>query len=170
MTSKILLVIMLVVSPIWPLGENPLVGDPYIIVNKATNQLAFIVDGKVDHIYEVATGKNDTFTPEGEFTVVVKAINPYYRKKNIVGGTKENPLGTRWIGFNAWGTDGRIYGIHGNNDPSSIGQYITNGCVRMENEEIETLFNKIPLGTKVFITDGEVDFDTIARERGAMAE
>ena len=89
MASKLLLMYVLIVSPIWPLGQNPLVGDPYIIVNKSTNELAFIVDGRVEEVYKIATGKTESLTPEGEFTVVVKAVNPYYRKGNIEGGTKE---------------------------------------------------------------------------------
>ncbi|RXI99549.1 L,D-transpeptidase [Anaerobacillus alkaliphilus] len=168
MTSKLLLMYLLIVSPIWPLGENPLIGDPFIIVNKSSNEMAFIVDGKVDHVYKVATGRTEMLTPEGEFTIVVKAENPYYRRKNIEGGSKENPLGTRWIGFDAEETDGRIYGIHGNNDPHSIGQYITGGCVRMFNEEVEELFTRVPYGTKVFITSTDKDFHTLAREKGAI--
>lgn len=168
MFSKLSLIILLVISPIWPLGENPLIGDPYIIVNKTTNELAFLVDGKVSKVYQVATGKTDLYTPEGEFNIVIKAVNPYYRKKNIVGGAKDNPLGTRWIGFDALETDGRIYGIHGTNDPSSIGEYLTGGCVRMFNEEVEQLFNKVPLGTKVFITKTNLDFEEIGKEKGAI--
>lgn len=168
MTSKLLLMLLLIVSPVWPLGENPLVGDPYIIVNKGTNEMAYIVGGKVDQVYKVATGRTEDLTPEGEFSIVVKAKNPYYRRKNIEGGVKENPLGTRWIGFDAEGTDGRIYGIHGNNNPDSIGQYITGGCVRMFNEEVEDLFLKIPYGAKVFITTTDKDFVSLGKEKGAI--
>lgn len=130
--------------------------------------MAFIVNGKVEKVYQVATGRTETLTPEGEFSIVIKAINPYYRKKNIEGGSKENPLGTRWMGFDAEETDGRIYGIHGNNNPNSIGQYITGGCVRMYNQEVEELFWKVPFGTKVFITRTEEDFVSIAKEKGAV--
>ncbi|WNF37869.1 L,D-transpeptidase [Bacillaceae bacterium IKA-2] len=168
MFSKLSLIILLVISPIWPLGENPLIGDPYIIVNKTTNELAFLVDGKVSKVYQVATGKTDLNTPEGEFNIVIKAVNPYYRKKDIVGGAKENPLGTRWIGFDALETDGRIYGVHGTNDPFSVGNYLTGGCVRMLNEEVEQLFNKVPLGTKVFITKTNLNFEKIGKEKGAI--
>lgn len=168
MASKLLLMYLLIASPIWPLGQNPIIGDPYIIVNKSTNKLAHIAHGEVQEIYIVATGKTDTLTPEGEFNVVVKAKNPYYRRGNIEGGTKENPLGTRWIGFDAEETDGRIYGIHGNNDPNSIGHYITGGCVRMLNIDVEALFAKVPYGTKVYITRSDKDFRTIAKERGAI--
>lgn len=77
--------IFMMISPIWPLGENPLPGDPYVIVNKRTNELAVILDNKVEGVYSVATGKTDDLTPEGEFSVTVKAVNPYYRKKSIEG-------------------------------------------------------------------------------------
>ena len=92
-------------------------GAPFLIVNKAVNQLAFINNSKIQEIFPVGTGKSKELTPEGLFTVKVKAINPYYRKKNIPGGDPRNPLGTRWIGFDAKNTDGRIYGIHGTNQP-----------------------------------------------------
>ncbi len=170
MASRILIILMLSISPIWPLGENPLVGDPYIIINKLSNEMAFIVDGQVDTVYQIATGKTEELTPEGEFTIIVKAIDPYYRKKNIIGGAKENPLGTRWIGFDAKETDGRIYGIHGTNDPNSIGMYLTGGCVRMFNEEVEELFSKVPLGTKVYVTKTDQDFNSLGKQKGAIFE
>lgn len=116
----------------------------------------------------MATGYTSELTPEGEFTIVVKAINPYYRKKNIEGGSQDNPLGTRWMGFDAEDTDGRIYGLHGNNNPNSIGHYVTQGCVRMRKEEIEQLFKEIPIGTKINITNSNKTFEELAKEAGSI--
>ncbi|KMK76665.1 L,D-transpeptidase [Alkalihalobacillus pseudalcaliphilus] len=155
-------------SPIWPLGVNPTVGDPYLIIDTAKNELAFINEGKIQSIHDVASGHIVNATPLGEFTIVVKAENPYYRKLDIEGGSPNNPLGTRWIGFDAKGTDGRIYGIHGTNHPEKIGQYVTAGCVRLPNEEIEALFEEIPIGTKVLITNQNLDFTELAKQAGAM--
>lgn len=157
------------ISPIWPLGDNPRVGDPFIIVNKQTNQLAYIDDGKIQRIFPVATGKTNDLTPEGTFDVVVKAKDPYYIAKNIPGGSPLNPLGSRWIGFNARGTDGRKYGIHGTNMPSSIGKYISQGCIRMHKQDVEYLFDQIPLGTKVSIVRSSKSFLQLAKEKGAIA-
>jgi len=165
---KGVLLLLFIFSPIWPLGQNPLPGDPFLVVNKKTNELAFINEGKVQNVYSVATGKTEELTPVGEFTVIVKAINPYYRKQNIPGGTPKNPLGTRWIGFDALGTDGRTYGIHGTNNPESIGRKMTNGCVRLKNEEVEELFSKVPLGTKVVIINDHVSFEEIGVQYGAI--
>lgn len=160
--------IMLFISPIWPIGDNPRVGDPYLIVNKEINKLAFIDNGVIEHVYPVATGKTKELTPEGEFNIIVKAKNPYYRKKNIKGGDPRNPLGTRWIGFDALGTDGRIYGVHGTNEPSSIGKYVTNGCVRLKKENVEKLYDKVPIGTKILITKSKKSFEQLGKEKGAL--
>ncbi|PFA63923.1 L,D-transpeptidase [Bacillus sp. AFS015802] len=165
---RLLLAIILFASPIWPLGRNPVPGDPFIIVNKENNQLAYIDDGKIQGTFPVATGKTAILTPEGLFNVTVKAKNPYYRKKNIPGGDPRNPLGTRWIGFDAKGTDGRIYGIHGTNRPSSIGRYISNGCIRMHNKNVEYLFDQVPIGTKVLIVKTNKTFNRLGKEYGAL--
>jgi lipoprotein-anchoring transpeptidase ErfK/SrfK len=159
---------MLFTSPLWPIGDNPQVGDPYIIVNKKTNQLAYINDGNIQNIYPVATGKSRELTPEGEFTIIVEAKNPYYRKKDISGGAKENPLGTRWIGFDAKGTDGRTYGLHGNSNPDSIGRYITAGCVRMYEKDVQALFNVVPIGTKILIVSTHQSFKQLGIAHGAL--
>jgi lipoprotein-anchoring transpeptidase ErfK/SrfK len=165
---RLFLAILLVVSPIWPLGRNPLPGDPFLIINKQSNELAFIRDGVVKKTYKVATGKTNDLTPEGLFTVTVKAKNPYYRKKNIPGGDPRNPLGTRWIGFDAKNTDGRIYGVHGTNQPESIGKYISNGCIRMSSSIVEELYEVIPIGTKVLVVKSNKSFVQLGKEHGAI--
>jgi len=165
---KLLAFMLLGLSPLWPLGDNPLPGDPFLIINKSTNELTLIDDNRVQTVISVATGKRDELTPEGLFTVTVKAENPYYRKKNIMGGDSKNPLGTRWIGFDAEGTDGRTYGIHGTNNPASIGHYVSEGCVRMQNEVIESIYQTVPLGTKVLITDSKQGSEALAIEYGAI--
>lgn len=155
-------------SPLSYFTVNMTNKPPVVIINKQTNQLGYIVDGTVQFVYPVATGLTAELTPEGLFTVTVKAKNPYYRKKSIPGGDPQNPLGTRWIGFNANGTDGRIYGIHGTNNPASIGKYVTQGCVRLNNHDVEQLFEKIPIGAKVLIIRSGLSFEEIARQYGLL--
>ncbi|WNB93615.1 L,D-transpeptidase [Bacillus sp. NEB1478] len=155
---KINLACLLFFSPLWPLGNAEKLGDPFIIVNKMNNKLAYIEEGKVKGVYKVATGKSNDLTPEGEFTVTVKAVDPYYRKKDIEGGDKSNPLGTRWIGFDAKNTDGRTYGIHGNNNPSAIGRFVTAGCIRMYEKDVQKLFAHIQIGTKINVIDSRESF------------
>lgn len=159
-----------IMSPIWPLGPNPMPGDPFIIINKKTNELAFINEDHVQGIYAVATGKSEEDTPEGLFTVTFKVRQPSYTKSNIPGGDPKNPLGSRWIGFDAKETNGRVYGIHGTNDPTSIGKYISHGCVRMNNEDVEQLYERIPLGTKVLIVRSDQTFLELAKEHHALSK
>lgn len=165
---QLVLSFLLTVSPIWPLGQNPLPGDPFIIINKLNNEMSLIDDNRVQTSISVATGKKENLTPEGLFTITVKATNPYYRKKDIEGGDPKNPLGTRWIGFDARNSDGRTYGIHGTNNPASIGQYVSEGCIRMQNEAVESIFDLIPLGTKILVITSEKTALDIAKEYGAI--
>ncbi|MCK0471477.1 L,D-transpeptidase [Halalkalibacter sp. APA_J-10(15)] len=163
------LLTVLAVSPIWPLGENPTVGDPFLIVSVSDKQISFIHESEVQSTYPIAIGKDGDETPIGLFQIIVKAKNPYYRKLNIEGGSPENPLGSRWIGFDANNTDGRIYGIHGTNRPDLIGKAVTAGCIRMANEHVEELFQQIPLGTKMLITDTtDLEVVELAKEYGAI--
>ena len=156
------------ISPLWPLGQNPLPGDPFVIVNKRTNELAFIDDNRLQTVVSIGSGKTRELTPEGLFTITVKAKDPYYRKKNIAGGDPANPLGARWIGFDANGTDGRIFGIHGTNQPASIGKYVSQGCIRTQNDIIKSLYPIIPLGTKILVISTNKSFEKLAKENGAI--
>ncbi len=113
-----------------PLAPSPI----EIIVNVGAKRLTVYRNGSISREYIVATGKPETPTPIGVFEVVNKEIDP--------GG----PYGTRWLGLSAKG-----YGIHGTNNPASIGTAASNGCIRMYNEDIEALFDITSVGTTVRI-------------------
>ena len=144
-------IILHVMSPIWPLGPNPIPGDPFIVINKKTNELVFYIDNQEKYQFTIASGKEDEDTPEGLYTIITKFEAPEYTRKKIPGNDVRNPLGTRWMGIDARNTNGRVYGIHGTNEEKSIGKKVSGGCIRMKNEEVETLFESVPLGTKVYI-------------------
>jgi hypothetical protein len=74
--------------------------------------------------------------------------NPYLApgKIRILPGV-ENPLGTRWIGFKE-DSKGE-YGIHGTDDPPSVGKYSSHGCVRMYVKQAEEVYNQVNVGTPV---------------------
>ncbi|RHW34795.1 LysM peptidoglycan-binding domain-containing protein [Lysinibacillus yapensis] len=84
--------------------------------------------------YPIAVGKMLTNTPTGNYIIVNKAPNP--------GG----PFGTMWMSLSK-----QSYGIHGTNDPSSIGKAVSHGCIRMYNQDVEELAGTIPIGTGVNI-------------------
>jgi glucan-binding YG repeat protein/lysophospholipase L1-like esterase len=137
-----------------------------LIINKKTNTLAFYNNNKLVKTFSVATGRSRDLTPEGNFRVVVKIKNRPYYKNNIPGGDPRNPLGDRWMGLDARGTYGTTYGIHGNNNESSIGKYVSSGCVRMHNEEVRWLYDQVQLYTPVIITYSSSSFDAIAKANG----
>lgn len=133
-----------------------------IIINKSTNKLAFFDSGQLVKVFNVATGRDNSFTPEGTFPIVNKIKNRPYYKDNIPGGDSRNPLGDRWLGLHALGTNGTTYAIHGNNNPNSIGTYASAGCIRMHNEEIRYLFDQVHTGTSVIILHSNQSFEAIA--------
>lgn len=126
-----------------------------IVIQKSSNKLSLFDGEELVRTYPVATGRSRETTPEGSFRMVFKTTCPGWTNPEtgrfIQGCTPENPLGDRWLGFNAHGTNGRVYGIHGTNDPSSIGSHITLGCVRMYPADVRELYEKIPIGTPVVI-------------------
>lgn len=134
--------------------DSPNIPDgDLIIINKDSNTLYHVKNREVLKSYPIATGKDLQYTPEGKFTIVTKFINPTWggagRYKPIIGGAPNNPLGKRWMGLSIGG--GRVYGIHGNSDKNSIGKYISLGCIRMFNEDVEELYDLIAIGTPVWI-------------------
>lgn len=123
-----------------------------IEINKRTNHLYLYYNGKVVETYRVATGKSSKLTPTGVFKIGFKTVKPGWN--GIPGGYPNNPLGERWLGLRVNGDNARVYGIHGTNQPSSIGSHASKGCVRMHNRDVIKLYNKIPLGTSVWIHSG----------------
>jgi hypothetical protein len=123
-----------------------------LIINKYYNKLAYFHNGHIEVVVPVATGKTWEKTPVGFFKVVNKIKNRPYYNGNIPGGDSRNPLGKRWLGLNANGTYGETYGIHGNNNENSIGKYVSQGCVRMHNADVEKLYDQVQVGTPVAIT------------------
>jgi lipoprotein-anchoring transpeptidase ErfK/SrfK len=120
-----------------------------LVVDKSQNSLILKGDEEVLKTYTVSTGMGN-ITPTGVFKITDKVVNPVWYKNNrvIPFGSPENLLGTRWLGLNQKG-----YGIHGTTDPDKLGQQVTEGCVRMRNEEVEELFSLLPSGTEVTIVD-----------------
>jgi lipoprotein-anchoring transpeptidase ErfK/SrfK len=124
--------------------------DPFtIFVDKSQNVLILKTNEEIIKAYIVSTGK-DNSTPVGNFKIANKLKNPTWFKAGRVvpASSAENILGTRWLGFNLPG-----YGIHGTTDPKTLGRQVTQGCVRMSNQDVEELYSIVPQGTEVTIVD-----------------
>ncbi|WP_054711259.1 L,D-transpeptidase [Bacillus sp. JCM 19041] len=141
-----------------------------VIVNVHTNTLALIESNHITEVHPVATGKQGEETPLGHFKVLVKAEEPYYIKKNISGGSPDNPLGSRWIGFDANGTKGRTFGLHGTNQPNSIGYSVSLGCIRLANPTVEHLYEKLDIGSSVLIVDETNSFKAIGLKANLLTK
>ena len=107
-----------------------------ISINVEKHTLILYKNNEFYKSYPIAVGKPSTPTPKGHFKIVNKAINP--------GG----PFGARWLGLNAPGGD---YGIHGTNNPASIGKNVSNGCIRLHNNNVIELAKFVSIGTPVTI-------------------
>ncbi|OIJ18109.1 hypothetical protein BKP45_10960 [Anaerobacillus alkalidiazotrophicus] len=122
-----------------------------ILINKGENTLIVYQDNKQVKRFQVATGKSPSLTPEGTFKIVNKIEKPWYITSDIPGGDPNNPLGSHWLGLDVPGTNGSTYGIHGTNNPNSVGSYVSKGCIRMHNTDIQWLYDHIPTNTIVII-------------------
>ena len=72
------------------------------------------------------------------------ARQPYLPR--FMAGGPGNPLGARAIYL---GTS--QYRIHGTNDPSTIGKFVSSGCIRLSNEDVTDLFSRVDIGTRVVV-------------------
>lgn len=107
----------------------------YRIIVDLSDRMLYLLDNNiVIKGYPVGIGKMLTHTPVGSYTIINKAPNP--------GG----PFGAYWMGLSR-----PHYGIHGTNDPSSIGHEVSHGCIRMRNEDVVQLAGIVPIGTSVTI-------------------
>jgi lipoprotein-anchoring transpeptidase ErfK/SrfK len=134
-------------------GSAPL--ERRIVVSIPDCKLALIENGRVVKIYSTAVGAPSSPTPNGTYKIVQRIPNPtwYGPNNKVVGPGKSNPVGTRWMGLNRKG-----YGIHGTNNPRSIGHNASHGCVRMRNRDVEDLFARVAVGDVVEL-HGERDAD-----------
>jgi hypothetical protein len=119
----------------------------WIVVSLEDRKLALIEDDQVKKIYSVAVGKPSTPSPEGTFIIERRVVNPvYHHNGRTVEPGPANPVGTRWMGLSTKG-----YGIHGTNEPNSIGKAASHGCIRMARADLEEFYAQVAVGDQVQI-------------------
>ncbi len=96
--------------------------------------------------FRIGVGQ-DQSTPDGDMTVQNKVVNPtYYGPGQVIGPEDPaNPLGGRWIDL------GNRIGIHGTNDPGSIGRAESRGCIRLSPGDINDVYDILSVGSRVTI-------------------
>ncbi|MCP3919310.1 MAG: L,D-transpeptidase [bacterium] len=126
---------------------------PNVLVDLDSRIALYRHGDEVVQAWEVGIGKEGHDTPIGTFLVGEKQTEPSWMPQggpSLPYGHPDNPLGTRWI---AWFRDGEktSFGFHGTADPASVGQRVSQGCIRMRNEQVEVLYDLIPLGARVVV-------------------
>lgn len=116
-----------------------------IVVSLEDHKLALVEDGQVKKVYTVAVGKPSTPSPVGTYTIARRVKNPTYSHNgSVVPAGAGNPVGTRWMGLSLKG-----YGIHGTNEPKSIGKAASHGCIRMAQKDLEEMYELVGVGDTV---------------------
>ena len=127
-----------------------------LTVDRPNFRLRLFKDQEVVATYPIALGEAGQDTPTGTYAIQNKAVDPAWNVPNsdwagslagqvIPGGRADNPLKARWMG---------IYngvGIHGTDARGSIGTNASKGCIRMLVEDVKALYERVPVGTPVYI-------------------
>lgn len=121
--------------------NEPLSPAFQILVDRESYRLALISGGIMVRSYPIGLGGSKT--PDGEFVISEKVRNPNNRSNGEFGSRGMTLSDT-------------LYAIHGTNQPNSIGKDQSLGCVRMLKEDLEELYDMVPIGTKVTIGKGNV--------------
>ena len=153
-----------------------------IVVNLPEHRLYYFPKPKMDQpatvlTYPVSVGKMDWRTPIGSTKIVSKQKNPSWTPPKsvheerrrlgepplpaVVPPGRDNPLGAHAMRLSI---PGGAYLIHGTNNPDAVGMAVTHGCLRMYPEDIATLFERVPVGTKVTLIDEPVKMTKIDGE------
>ncbi len=127
-----------------------------IIVDTPQRYLYLVQDGGTAMRYGIGVGRPG-FTWAGVKSVTRKAEWPDWvppkemlaRRPDLphyMAGGPDNPLGARALYLGS-----SLYRIHGSNEPWTIGQAVSSGCIRMRNEDVTDLYERVKVGTRVIV-------------------
>lgn len=126
-----------------------------VTIDRAHFKLRLFKFLRVVSTYGIAVGRSGLETPTGIYHVQEREVNPSWHVPNapwagaLAGQTippgPNDPIVARWLGL------GGGVGIHGTNEPFSIGSAASHGCIRMLVPDVINLYPRVPMGTTVFI-------------------
>ena len=131
-----------------------------VVIDKKTFRLDVFLGDYYIQSYSIGLGR-DNSTPPGTFLAGAKLTEPGWwgvldeksgRRVYVPHGHRENPLGDHWISLRPLPqADGKQakdsdYGIHGTNQPETIGKQASHGCIRMRNKEVAEVFDLLVTG------------------------
>ena len=126
-----------------------------IVIRRGSKVLDLYDSLRLVKQFRIATGQSSYPTPLGRYEIINMQRNPWWyppegsawaEGAEPVPPGPGNPLGTRWMGISA-----PYVGIHGTPDAASIGYSASHGCIRMLIPQVEWLFERVEVGTTVFI-------------------
>ena len=126
-----------------------------ILLDLQRREISVVLDGRMRGSWPVAIGDPKTPTPQGEFSILTKKIDPIYvskksgQRKELSGPT--SPIGDRYLAFHRNGRG--EFGIHGTPWPHWVKTRaaVSLGCVRMLNVHVRQLFDLVDVGTTLEI-------------------
>lgn len=127
-----------------------------VIVSTQERRLYYVLSDSKAIRYGVGVGRPG-FTWTGMLTIAMKREWPSWQPPpqmlrrrpdlpRFMEGGPENPLGAR-----AMYLGGTLYRIHGSNEPNTIGQAVSSGCIRMTNDDVVDLYDRVKLGARVIV-------------------
>jgi lipoprotein-anchoring transpeptidase ErfK/SrfK len=127
-----------------------------VVVSTSERRLYLVLPGRQALKYGIGVGR-EGFGWAGTRTITQKAEWPAWtpprqmlRRRpdlpHFMPGGPENPLGAR-----AMYLGGTLYRIHGSNEPETIGTAVSSGCIRMLNEDVVDLYDRVRVGTRVVV-------------------
>lgn len=156
---KKIIVFFLILSVFFAYILSPVSSSTYRIVVDKSYKLLFLYNGsEISRVFPVCVGEHtqENETPIGVYKVINKSYDPVWYFEGKVYQPykidKNNGLGMVWMGWNL-----PSYGLHGTNEPFSIGFANSHGCVRMENKDALYIANTIPIGTEIEVREGTQD-------------
>jgi lipoprotein-anchoring transpeptidase ErfK/SrfK len=127
-----------------------------VIVNTSERRLYFVLPGNKAVKYGIGVGRTgfawsgqETISRKEEWPDWVPPAEMLRRRPDLpryMAGGPENPLGARALYLGA-----TLYRIHGSNEPETIGQAVSSGCIRMLNDDVVDLYSRVKVGTKVVV-------------------
>jgi lipoprotein-anchoring transpeptidase ErfK/SrfK len=127
----------------------------YIVIDREGFRLRYYQELEHEATYPISVGDIGHRTPAGDYDISNKAVNPTWHVPDsdwagdLAGETippgPDNPIKSRWLGVE----DG--IGIHGTDEVGSIAERASRGCIRMLIDDVEELYDQVPVGTPVYI-------------------
>jgi lipoprotein-anchoring transpeptidase ErfK/SrfK len=127
----------------------------YILINRGGFELRYYHRLKLQKTYPIAVGQQGLETPAGLYDIQDKQVNPSWHVPNspwagalagqVIPPGPQDPIKARWMGI-----DGGA-GIHGTEEVGSLGSAASHGCIRMAIPDVIALYDKVNVGTPVYI-------------------